>query len=166
MGTPHALTVRTADVQDADAIAAVHVQAWREAYAHLLPAEFLAALDVEARAARWRGIIAEPDVDVLVAVVEGSVVGWASAGPGRGGRGATPRDRELEGIYVLAAQHGTGAGQRLLDAAVGSAPAYLWVAEGNPRAEAFYRRNGFRRDGAAQHEQIGPTGLDAVRMVR
>ncbi len=163
MGTTHALTVRPADVRDADAIAAVHVQAWREAYAHLLPAEFLAALDVDARAARWRGIIAEPDVDVLVATVDDTVAGWASAGPGRGER---PRDRELEGIYVLAEHHGSGAGQALLDAAIGPAPAFLWVADGNPRAEAFYRRNGFERDGTVKHEPIGPHGLDAVRMVR
>ncbi|MCL9663663.1 GNAT family N-acetyltransferase [Curtobacterium albidum] len=163
MGTTHALTVRPADVRDADAIAAVHVQAWREAYAHLLPAEFLAALDVDARAARWRGIVAEPDVDVLVATVDDTVAGWASAGPGRGER---PRDRELEGIYVLAEHHGSGAGQALLDAAIGAAPAFLWVADGNPRAEAFYRRNGFERDGTVKHEPIGPHGLDAVRMVR
>lgn len=163
MGTTHALTVRPADVRDADAIAAVHVQAWREAYAHLLPAEFLAALDVDARAARWRGIIAEPGVDVLVATVGDAIVGWASAGPGRG---EAPRDRELEGIYVLAAQHGAGVGQALLDAAIGTAPAFLWVADGNARAEAFYRRNGFERDGTVKHEPIGPHGVDAVRMVR
>ena len=163
MGTPHALTVRPADVQDADAIAAVHVRAWQEAYAHLLPADFLAALDVDARAQRWHGIVTDPTVDVLVAWVDGRVVGWASAGPGRGD---APRDRELEGIYVLATHHGSGAGQALLDAAVGTDPAFLWVADGNPRAEAFYRRNGFLRDGAVKHEPIGPTGIDAVRMVR
>ncbi len=163
MGIPHALTVRPADVQDAPAIAVVHVQAWREAYAHLLPADFLAALDVDARAARWRDIVAEPGVDVVVAERDGVLVGWASAGPGRG---ETPRDRELEGIYVLAAHHGSGAGQALLDAAVGTAPAFLWVADGNPRAEAFYRRNGFERDGTVKHEPIGPQGLDAARMVR
>lgn len=163
MGTSRALTIRPADVRDADAIAVVHVQAWREAYAHLLPAEFLAALDVDARAARWRGIIAEPDVDVLVATIGEQVVGWASAGPGRGER---PRDRELEGIYVLAGHHGSGAGQALLDAAIGTAPAFLWVADGNPRAESFYRRNSFERDGTVKHEPIGPRGLDAVRMVR
>ena len=163
MGTPHALTVRPADVQDADAIAAVHVRAWQEAYAHLLPADFLAARDVDARAQRWRAIVTDPTVDVLVACVDGRVVGWASAGPGRGD---APRDRELEGIYVLATHHGSGAGQALLDAAVGTDPAFLWVADGNPRAEAFYRRNGFARDGAVKHEPIGPTGIDAVRMVR
>lgn len=163
MGTTHALTVRPADVRDADAIAAVHVQAWREAYAHLLPAEFLAALDVDARAARWRGIIAVPGVDVLVATVGDAIVDWASAGPSRG---EAPRDRELEGIYVLAAQHGAGVGQALLDAVIGTVPAFLWVADGNPRAEAFYRRNGFERDGTVKHEPIGPHGFDAVRMVR
>ncbi|MFJ3385054.1 MULTISPECIES: GNAT family N-acetyltransferase [unclassified Curtobacterium] len=156
--------VRRATSADAAAIAHVHVTAWREAYAHLLPASFLAALDVDARAERWRGIIADPQTDVLVATVGDAVVGWASAGNGRDT--AAPRDRELEGIYVLAAAYGSGAGQALLDAAVGDAPAYLWMADDNPRAEAFYRRNGFRRDGAAKREQLGPHPLEAVRLVR
>ncbi len=40
-----AITVRPALSSDADGIAQVHLQAWREAYVHLLPAETLAGLD-------------------------------------------------------------------------------------------------------------------------
>ncbi|MCS5487995.1 GNAT family N-acetyltransferase [Curtobacterium flaccumfaciens pv. beticola] len=164
MGNAGAVTVRPAEPGDARAIAEVHVRAWQEAYAHLLPAAYLSALDVDARAARWEGLVVEPGLTVVVAERDGAVVGWASAGPGR--EEPAVRDRELEGIYVLAAHHASGAGQALLDAAVGAEPAFLWVAEGNPRAEAFYRRNGFERDGAAKHVPIGPSGMDAVRMVR
>ncbi|MGN7190744.1 GNAT family N-acetyltransferase [Curtobacterium sp. MCBA15_004] len=164
MGNDAAPTVRRAEPRDARSIAEVHVRAWREAYAHLLPAAFLAALDVDAREDRWRGLVADPDLTVLVAERDGRVVGWASAGAGRDDEPV--RDRELEGIYVLAGHHGSGTGQALLDAAVGTEPAFLWVADRNPRAEAFYRRNGFERDGATKHVPIGPAGLDAVRMVR
>lgn len=157
-------SVRTAVGTDAPGIAAVHVQAWREAYAHLLPAAFLASLDPVARTMRWSRIIADPSVTVCVAEHEGVVVGWATAGPGRD---AEPvRDRELEGIYVLASEHGTGTGQALLDAAVGDAPAFLWVADDNPRAQAFYRRNGFRRDGVTKAQRLGDEELLAARMVR
>lgn len=45
--------------------------------------------------------------------------------------------------------HGSGLGQALLDTAIGTEPAYLWIMAGNPRAEAFYRRNGFVPDGLA-----------------
>ena len=157
-------TVRTAVDQDAPGIADVHVQAWREAYAHLLPAAFLASLDPVARTTRWRRVIADPDVTVVVAEQDGAVVGWATAGPGRDEHPV--RSRELEGIYVLAATYGSGAGQMLLDTVLGDVPAYLWVADDNPRAQAFYARNGFRRDGATKTEHLGDNALVAVRMVR
>jgi L-amino acid N-acyltransferase YncA len=158
------LTVRVAVDADAPAIADVHVQAWREAYAHLLPAAFLAPLDPVARTTRWRRVIADPDVTVVVAEHDGGIVGWATAGPGR--EAEPVRSRELEGIYVLAAEYGSGAGQMLLDAVLGDAPAYLWVADDNPRAQAFYARNGFRRDGATKTEHLGDNALVAARMVR
>ncbi|GAA1008833.1 hypothetical protein GCM10009551_090760 [Nocardiopsis tropica] len=42
---------------------------------------------------------------------------------------------------------------RLLDAVVDpGTPAYLWVAAGNGRAIAFYRKHGFDLDGAARHD--------------
>jgi ribosomal protein S18 acetylase RimI-like enzyme len=165
MGEPTApVAVRAAVPEDAEAIATVHVQAWQEAYAHLLPAAFLAALDPRDRLERWRRIIDDPTVTVRVAEADAAVVGWATAGPGR--EADADRPLELEGIYVLAAAHGSGAGQGLLDAVLGDRPAFLWVAEHNPRAEAFYRRNGFRRDGAVKVEAVGPHTITAVRMVR
>jgi ribosomal protein S18 acetylase RimI-like enzyme len=56
-------------------------------------------------------------------------------------------------------------GQALLDATLGTDPAMLWVAKENPRAIAFYRRNGFRFDGAEQIDPHAPRITDA-RMVR
>jgi len=77
--------------------------------------------------------------------------------PGRAGRG------RLYVLYVVAADHGTGAGQALLDAVVRPAEsAALWVADPNPRAQAFYRKHGFVTDGTAQVEG----GVREVRMVR
>jgi predicted GNAT family N-acyltransferase len=38
----------------------------------------------------------------------------------------------------------------------------LWVADPNPRAQAFYRKHGFVADGAAQVEG----GVREIRMVR
>ena len=54
--------------------------------------------------------------------------------------------------------------RQLAERALGDAPAELWVFDGNPRAEAFYRKLGFERDGAeATHRE---TGLHGIRMVR
>ncbi len=159
------LTVRAAAVDDAPGIARVHIQAWRECYAHLLPAEDLAGLQQRPREDKWRAIItAAAASNVWVACAGTDIVGWASAGAGRDDD--APRPWELEGIYVLASHYGSGAGQLLLDSAVADGGAYLWVAEQNPRAFAFYRRNGFIPDGAtAAHELIG-TPVRILRMVR
>jgi GNAT superfamily N-acetyltransferase len=158
------ITVRRATAADAPGVAAVHVASWREAYAGRIPDQHLASLDVGRRTRGWAAMLERGAKDAFVAELDGEVVGWATAGPGRDEE--PPRPRELEGIYVLARVYGTGAGQRLLDAAVGDAPAYLWVLEGNGRAESFYRRNGFARDGVTKTETIGGAALPVIRMSR
>jgi GNAT superfamily N-acetyltransferase len=71
--------------------------------------------------------------------------------------------RQLYVLYVVAADHGTGAGLALLAAVLDpEEPVALWVADPNPRAQAFYRKHGFVADGAAQVEG----GLREIRMVR
>ena len=94
-------------------------------------------------------------MEIWVAVAGGAgggeVVGWANTSAGRDSDG--PRDLELEGLYVLDEFHGAGVGQALLDAAIGDRPAYLWVLADNPRAHAFYRRNGFEPDGVSKVDE-------------
>jgi GNAT superfamily N-acetyltransferase len=158
------LTVRPARLGDAAGIARVHIQAWRESYAHLLPAASLAGLEQGPREERWREILAGAASDVWVACRETDIIGWASAGAGRDDD--SPRPRELNGIYVLASEYGSGAGQLLLDAAVGSSGAYLWIADNNPRAFAFYTRNGFVPDGATGSHELAGTPVRILRMVR
>jgi GNAT superfamily N-acetyltransferase len=156
--------VRPAVGTDAPAIHEVHRAAWLETYPPLVPVGEIEErfANRELRIARWIGIIANERT--VVAERDGRVVGWAASGPGRGDD--PPRPTELEGIYLLAEAHGSGLGQELLDAVIGGDPAYLWVAEGNDRAEAFYRRNGFARDGAIDEHPVGASTLEAVRMVR
>lgn len=155
--------VRGATVEDAEGIASVHMQSWRDTYSPLLPRGALDGISVERSAERWARTIAETLFDVWIAEREGRVVGYAAAG----GAGAdAPRDLQLSGLYIEVAEYGSGTGQALLDAAIGVRPAFLWVAAENPRAHAFYRRNGFLDDGARdQHELLGHS-LAAVRLVR
>lgn len=67
-------------------------------------------------------------------------------------------------LNVLAAHHGTGLADLLLAELVGERAAYLWVLDGNARAQAFYRRHGFAVDGATKPHP--PTGTTELRMVR
>jgi L-amino acid N-acyltransferase YncA len=158
------IDVRPAELSDARGIAEVHVQAWQEAYSHLVPAANLAKQSVDQRALRWAEIIDDDVTDVLVAVHGDVIIGWATASTGRDAD--APRARELEGIYVLARVYGSGAGQSLLDAAVADSPAYLWVADDNPRARAFYARNGFQPDGLTKIGPLAGTDILETRLVR
>jgi L-amino acid N-acyltransferase YncA len=158
------LDVRAANVPDAHGIAVVHVEAWRETYAHVLPAQVLANLSVAQRAARWAERIAAPSPTVWVAVDGDLIVGWATSSSGHAAD--APRDLELEGIYLRASHYGSGAGQALLDAALGSSPAFLWVAADNPRAHAFYARNGFTADGTTDTLPLGGVPVPVERLVR
>jgi GNAT superfamily N-acetyltransferase len=156
--------VRPAVLADARGIAEVHVLSWQETYAHLVPRETLAGLSVEQRELRWAQILARPGLAIAVATEDGTIVGFATANTE--GEPSQPRDRELESIYLLAGRHGSGLGQRLLDAVLGDAPAFLWVADDNPRARAFYARNGFVPDGTTKVGPVAGTPVLEVRMVR
>ncbi|CAQ01385.1 putative acetyltransferase [Clavibacter sepedonicus] len=150
---------------DAEGIAEVHVRSWQETYAHLLPAEYLAGLDVAARAEQWRGTLASSAAAPPFVALDGDrIVGFALAGPARDED--PPRPFQLYAINVVASAHGSGAGQALIDAAVGDSPAYLWAADDNPRAEAFYRRNGFARDGGVERRMYQGAEMVTMRMVR
>ena len=158
------IDVRPATLADARGIAEVHVRAWQEAYAHLVPADDLARLSIDQREVRWRELISASTPDVWVATDEDAIVGWATSSIGHAA--TTPRDRELEGLYISAVRYGTGVGQALIDAAVGKSPAFLWVADDNPRARAFYARNGFRPDGTTKIDAIAGTDILVARLVR
>lgn len=147
--TPPPATIRPATPEDAPGCAIVHHTSWVETYGGLLPARHWETDTLEARTATWRRWLAG-ELTATVAESDGRVVGVAFASTGREVGGRRPvRERELWLLYVLAAHHGTGVGQALLDAVVPpGAPAQLWVAEENPRARRFYERNGFVPDGA------------------
>ncbi|MEJ1192270.1 GNAT family N-acetyltransferase [Pseudarthrobacter sp. CCNWLW207] len=66
-------------------------------------------------------------------------------------------------LYTYAGFHGSGVGTALLAAVIDdNAPAALWVAHPNPRAQAFYRKNGFVTDEAVNTEDE----VCGVRVVR
>jgi GNAT superfamily N-acetyltransferase len=102
---------------------------------------------------------------VAVAERDEELVGIAMSGP--------PEDvtatwaRQLYVLYVYAADHGTGAGRALLEAVIApTESAALWVADPNPRAQAFYRKHGFAPDGTAQEPEDGVREIRMVRDVR
>ena len=161
--TPFVLRPATPD--DAAGCAFVHHTSWVETYWELIPASHWEIDTLERRTAVWRQHV-DAGAEVTVAESDGHIIGIAISGGAQVvGEYEPARDRQLSMLYVLAAHHGTGVGQALLDAVLPpDTPAQLWVAEQNPRARRFYERNGFLPDGTRFVEE-GP-GLAEVRLVR
>ena len=139
------MTVRRAEPADAAAIGAVHVAAWRSAYPGILPEAYLARLSAF-RQARHYEIAIRMGAIVHVAVMQGQVVGFATAGPARGTRLA---DGEIETLYVADDWRDRGLGRALMHAsaealaAAGCRDVFLWVLSDNPN-RWFYARLGGR----------------------
>jgi GNAT superfamily N-acetyltransferase len=160
-------TVRPPLPADAAAMARVHVDTWLETYRGLMPDELLDSPDlIDRRTRMWSNILAEAAPDkyaCAVAESDGEIVGIAMAGPPEEDGGE--EDRHLYILYAYRSMHGTGAGQDLLDAVIDpTKTTALWVADPNPRAQAFYAKNGFVADGAVKTDDYD--GVREVRMVR
>ena len=134
--------VRRAVPDDAPGLVRVHLTCWRQAYGHLLSEEFLASreADVVRRAQAWRDGIARGNVPWL-AESDGEVVGLALAvdpdAPGQERLDShladdQPPGLELAMLYLLESHHGSGLGQRLLDAAIGDGAALPLGGRGQP----------------------------------
>lgn len=157
--------VRPARVADVPGMARMLVASWRETYRGVMPDRVLDDPGlVEARERFWTAALVDEQYRenrVALAERDGIVIGVAMAGPPEV---PTPEwNSHLYVLYVLAAEHGGGAGGALLDAVIDDGESVaLWVADPNPRAQAFYRKHGFHADGAVQYVE----GVRSIRMVR
>jgi GNAT superfamily N-acetyltransferase len=169
-----AVIVRPAVPADAPAMAALHVRAWRAAYAGVMPDEFLAGLAIEEREAMWRRSLTTADLApaervILVAEVAGAVLGFTAAGHARGddelGLG------ELYAINVDPPAWGGDAGGALLVGASAwldarFAASILWVVDANARARRFYENAGWAPDGATRIEAYDGARVSNLRYRR
>jgi GNAT superfamily N-acetyltransferase len=174
--------IREATVDDAEAIALVHVASWRAAYRGLVPDAVLDGLSVGHRTKNWTDWLGrDPSgrwaLEGLGAVVassstwvaeeSASAVGFVNAGPSRDDD-ATERTGEVHAIYALEDVWGSGVGAALMRTATSwlrqrYACATLWVLEGNSRGRRFYDKGGWKPDGASQMLDFAGTKLQEVR---
>ena len=140
---PAGLVLRPAEVEDADALALIHVLARR---ASPMPDPVHPDDDVR----RWlRERLADdaPGHEAWVAEIGGLPVGYARTTPGW-----------LDDLYVQPAHQGGGVGRALLELVTARQPGgfCLWVFEANTPARSFYARHGLveleRTDGAGNEE--------------
>ncbi len=144
------IIIRPATEDDATVIAAIHTASWRDAYAHILEAEFLNG-DIEAdRLAIWSERLRDPPATQLVNVacdptglVHAFICSYCDFDPVWGSL--------VDNLHVRPQARGQGIGERLfldtvarLSPRASSAGLHLWVFEANVAALRFYSRLGGR----------------------
>jgi len=169
------VSVRVGWTDDADAIAAVQVRAWRQEYDGLLPAEVLEALDAEQFAAAWRASLNAPQDArnrVLVALERAAVRGFAVTGP------ATDPDLdpiavgEVSELTVDPEHSRHGHGSRLLQASADTLradrfhTAVTWLNATDDARRSFLTEAGWAPDGAHRELDLHGDGSLRVKQVR
>ena len=169
------VSARVAWAEDAPAIAAVQVRAWRSSYADLLPDEVLEGLDPDPIAEGWRAALARPDDArnrVLVALERNLVTGFVVTGPATDPDCDPVRTGELTDLTVDPHQRGEGHGSRLLHAGVDTlvadrfTRAVSWLPAADDALRAFLTGAGWGPDGAHRTLDLLGDGSTTVKQVR
>ena len=161
-----------AHVEDAWAIATVHIRSWKAAYAGMIDPDYLASLSIEDRSIRWQATLAANADPILVARLQGEVAGFVSYGKCRD-QGA-PLDRgEIWALYVSPSAWGQGLGRTLIQqamdelATLGFESISLWVLSANHRGRKFYESCGFERvPGSEKCFDLGGHPVEEVAYLR
>lgn len=153
-------TIRRAGLDDADALSAIKLLTFREAFledfAIPYPPADLARFEEDSYGpARVSAELADPAHATWIGVAaDGALMGYAHAGPCKlPHRDATPNHGELYQLYLRRDAQGIGLGRALLDTALvwlsQAFPGPLWIGvwSGNERAQAVYAARGFRKVG-------------------
>ena len=168
--------VRLPVVADAERIAEINVRGWQHAYAGLMPAQLLDALQIAPRAERLveRFSSGTGAAGYVVVDERDAAAGYCWFGSYRpdddvpdGPGDPDPTWGEIYALYVDPAVIGTGAGGTLMRAALtdlAPRPVALWVLEQNARARGFYARFGFLPDGARADFDAGGTPVPEIRL--
>lgn len=158
--------LRRASLADAEAIAAVRVEAWRESYREIVPAAYLAEMSIDESRVQWQRILEamQDNLDkicVYVAESEGHIVGFASANLLEHEKFGM--QAELSSVYLRPAWQRSGIGRRLLDKLartvqqMGARSMLVWVFAENRIGRNFYEE----LSGEFLHEQeFSWDGLD------
>jgi GNAT superfamily N-acetyltransferase len=148
------MEVRRARIEDAGAIATVHVRSWEAAYRGLVPEAWFAERTLQRRTDTWREVLRDDEhTRVFVASLNGTLVGFSAAATPSRDEDAGDRTSEIAALYVDPDHWHTGAGRALIMTTLQDLAGCLWrdvtlwVFEANDRARSFYLGMGFAPDG-------------------
>ena len=156
--------IRRAGSVDADALAAIGAETFRETFGHLYPAADLTRFLAEAyNLERTSADLADPAKASWIVEAGGEVIGYALAGPcALPHPEVTPDCGELKRIYLRRAWQGGGLGVRLFAETIawlqssGARTIWIGVWSENHGAQRFYARHGFEKVGEYGF-QVGDT---------
>jgi ribosomal protein S18 acetylase RimI-like enzyme len=148
------LELRQAQLDEADTLLAIQREAAVDAFAHVYPPELYPFPDDAIREV-WAEALADPEVEVYVAELDGSAVGAVSVGNGF-----------LSTLYVHPGCQGRGVGSALHDLALerlraqGAREARLWTLRENDSGRRFYERRGWGLTGETRVVPYPPNPVD------
>ncbi len=140
-------------MDDARALAVIHIEGWRAAYQHIFPPEAFAARTTETREREFGELFAAPGEPPCIWVSEqdGRVAGFAYTRPGH--EPDIPNGGELKLFYVAPGLRASGLGLPLFEHAIadlrekGFQP-FLYTLRDNAAARRWYEKRGWQADGA------------------
>ena len=141
------LTIRSAEVDDAPAIARVHVDTWKSAYTGIIPQTYLDSMTIESRTLVWARLLHRSSTSITLVSEDHDqrIVGFVSGGPLR--HADRRYQAEISSLYVQRSHQREGHGRRLFLAASnrlagnGLQGLFVWVLADNP-ARVFYETLG------------------------
>jgi ribosomal protein S18 acetylase RimI-like enzyme len=142
----------------------VQLESWREGFVPILPDEFQVP-DPDSFRPRLAEALRGQGVHSTLAFAGEDLVGWVTYGVNRDAD-AEPGEGELRSIFVHPDAWRSGVGTTLMEHALlelareGYRAATLWSFADNDRANGFYERHGFERDGAEQRREFSAGALE------
>jgi ribosomal protein S18 acetylase RimI-like enzyme len=168
ISTGDEISIRSACAADAEAIAALHCESWRDAYRDVLDPAYLAGPIEEDRRTVWADRLAQPSASqrvLLAQTPEHALAGFVCLF-----RESDPRWGSLiDNLHVRPALRGRQIGERLLHAAVAELepdqPFHLWAFEANTAGIRFYQRLGAVAAERVLDDMPAARGAPILRMV-
>ena len=162
------IRIRPATVDDADAIAALHLASWRTAYRGAVPDSYLDTLDDSQHKEKWRQRLLDGRDFVLLAIEDAVVIAFCAVGP------SVDADADqmtwlIANLHVVPDRKRHGIGKQVFDAAIdlarehGALRVTLWVIEVNQPARRFYEKNAMRPDGGRRRDTTPGRDVQLVR---
>lgn len=162
--SPAVIEIRASTEADVEGLAALHRDAWRYAYAGIIPGVALERM-IARRGPGWWQRLHRGGGQALVVALDDDLAGYATLGrsrmPGRRPCG------EIYELYLRPEFHGVGLGRRLFAAArhrlsrAGLERLMVWSLADNAVGCRFYRALG-GREGGHVCERIGGARLDKI----